>query len=79
MKGETTKFKGLTKKKYKRQYGSSTPGNTKGENCRATGLNKALAKYPRAYKTMSDLYFSFNLKRDKVAKRTNTFFTRAQG
>ncbi len=69
------KYNGLTKRQYKRQYGSSTAGSTKGENCRATGLDKGLAKYPRAIRTMPDLYVSFNMKKDRAAKRTNTFFT----
>jgi hypothetical protein len=29
---------------------NSTPGITKGDNCHATGLEKAMAKYPRSYK-----------------------------
>ena len=76
MKTETIKYKGLTKRNYKRVYKSSTPGKEKGENCHATPLDKALAKYPRAIKTMPDEYISFNLKKDKVANRDNTFFTK---
>ena len=69
------KHKGLTKRHYKQIFGSSTPGKEKGENCKATPLDKALAKYPRSIKTMPDEYIAFNLKKDKVAKRYNTFFT----
>ena len=71
-----SKYKGLMKKEYKRKHGNSTAGKEKGENCKATGLDKAMAKYPRSCKTMSDSYISFNLKKDRVAKRSNTFFTR---
>lgn len=71
-----SKYKGLTKKQYKKKYGSSTPGSVKGECCHATGLDKALAKYPRSHKTIKTQYVSFNLKKDKAANRTNTFFTR---
>jgi hypothetical protein len=76
MKTEVNKYRGLTKREYKRRFGSSTPGSSKGENCHATSLDKAMAKYPRAYKTMTDTYISFNLKKDRVAKRSNTYFTR---
>jgi hypothetical protein len=37
----------MTKKNRKRIKGSSTPGIQKGDNCHATGLDKAMAKYPR--------------------------------
>ena len=76
MKTELSKYKGLTKRNYKRIHGSSTPGSSKGENCHATGLDKALAKYPRSYKTMPDEYISFNIKKDKIARRDNTWFIR---
>ena len=75
MKLDTSRYKGLTKRKYKKLYNKSTPGVTKTECNRATGLDKALAKYPRSYKTMTDLYVSFNQKKDKAARRDNTFFT----
>jgi hypothetical protein len=71
---ETIKYKGLTKRKYKQLHGSSTPGSTKSGNCKATGLDKALCKYPRSFKTMTGLYISFNFKKDKDAKRTTGFF-----
>ncbi len=74
-KTEVNKYRGLTRRHYKQLHGSSTPGSAKGENCKATPLDKALAKYPRSWKTMPDEYISFNLKKDKVAKRYNTFFT----
>lgn len=47
----SVKYKGMTKKNYKRCHGSSTKGIDKGENCHATGLDKAMAKYPRSHKT----------------------------
>ena len=75
MKTDTSKYKGFTKREYKKIHGSSTPGTSKTETCRATGLDKALAKYPRSYKTMTDLYVSYNQKKDKAARRDNTFFT----
>lgn len=73
---DTSRYKGLTKKKYKKLHNKSTPGITKTETCRATGLDKALAKYPRSHKTMTDLYISFNQKKDKAARRENTCFTK---
>ena len=72
------KYKGLTKRAYKKQYGSSTPGTSKSETCHATGLDKALCKYPRSIKTNTGLYFSFNLKKDRAARRSNTYFQRIQ-
>jgi len=72
---EVIKYRGLTKRQYKKLYGSSTPGMTKAENCQATGLDKAMAKYPRAWKTNPTLYVTFNKKKDKAAKRQKTFFT----
>jgi len=39
-----------TKKELKRTKGSSTPGKEKGDNCHATSLDKAMAKYPRSYR-----------------------------
>jgi hypothetical protein len=69
MRTEQNKYKGLTKKNYKRLHGSSTSGREKGENCHATGLDKALAKYPRSFKTMPDEYASFYQKKDKASKR----------
>ena len=75
MKQEKIKYKGLTKKQYKKQYACTTPSKEKGFNCKATQLDKAIAKYPRSYKTMTNEYISFNLKKDKLEKR-NSFFTR---
>ena len=66
---QQTKYKGLTKREYKRVYGSSTRGIDKCETCRATGLDKALAKYPRAYRAMEVLYTDFNKKKDKHSER----------
>lgn len=76
MKTEVNKYRGLTKRKYKQLYGSSTPGSTKNDNCKATPLDKAMAKYPRAWMASTEEYISFNLKKDRIAKRTNTFFIR---
>lgn len=50
------KYKGLTKRRYKQRYGSSTPGIEKGGTCRATGLQRGLTIYPRAYKTFKRQY-----------------------
>jgi len=72
------KYRGLTKKKWKRQVGApkgSTPGSIKAQTCRATPLDKALAKYPRSYKTMTDAYINFNRKKDRAAERTGTIST----
>jgi hypothetical protein len=74
-KTELIRYHGTTRRLSKQLYGSSTPGKEKGENCKATSLDKALAKYPRAIKTMPDEYIGFNVKKDKAAKRHNTFFT----
>ena len=74
MKTETNKYRGLTRKHYKQVHGSSTKGKEKGENCHATPLDKALAKYPRSCKTMTDEYINHNLKKDRVAKRSNSWF-----
>ena len=56
MKTESNKYKGLTKRQYKRVYGSETSGTEKGNTCKATGIEKALTKYPRARKTMPNEY-----------------------
>jgi len=66
---EGVKYRGLTKKKYKRRHGSSTPGSSKGENCQATGLKKAIIKYPRWYKTDPELYLRINKQTDIKANR----------
>ena len=65
----------MTKRQYKKTKGSQTPGKTKCETCQATGLDKAMAKYPRSCKTNSDEYVAFNLKKDKFARRDHTYFT----
>jgi len=72
-----SKYGGMSKRQYKKQKAkkSSEPGLKKGEACRATSLDKALAIYPRAYKTMPVLYIAFNKKKDKAANRERTFFT----
>ena len=75
MKTESTRYKGLTKRYYKHQFGSSTPGKEKAANCHATQLDKALAKYPRAIKTMPDEYIAFNLKKDHLPGHLSSFFT----
>ena len=60
------KYKGLTKRAYKRTHGSGTPGTEKGENCHATAMDKAMAKYPRAYKSMPAEYRAWCLKKDRA-------------
>ena len=55
---------------------NSDPGIGKAETCRATSMDKAMAKYPRSIKNYPVAYFSFNLKKDKAANRTNTFFNK---
>ena len=67
-KQETNKFKGLTRKQYKRVHGSETPGKDKGENCKASAYEKALTKYPRAYKTMSTDYHNLMKAQQKRGK-----------
>lgn len=71
-----SRYKGLTKRKYKKMYGSSTPGSQKTECNLATGLDKAMAKYPRSWKTHPEEYINFNRKKDRASGRTNTFFTK---
>lgn len=70
------KYKGLTKKQYKRQYGSSTAGKDKTECCRATGLDKGIIKYPRSYKTEPVLFASIYDKKDKASGRTGGYKTK---
>ena len=72
------KYKGLTKRQYKKQYGASEPGLNKGNNCKATGIDKAMAKYPRSMKTSPVEYIAHNLRKDRAAKRAmnSTFFLR---
>ena len=62
------KYKGLTKRKYKQRYGSSTPGKEKGGNCHANGLQKALTIYPRAYKTFTKEYHALMHTQHKQGK-----------
>ena len=64
----TARNKGLTKKDRKRIYKSSTAGTEKCETCRATGLEKGVTIYPRAYKTMPILYREVNRNKDKQCK-----------
>jgi hypothetical protein len=66
----TSKYQGKTKKEWKRTKGSTTPGSAKGENCKATGLDKALIKYPRAYKTMPDLFEAVYKKKERYTTRS---------
>lgn len=70
MKLEEGRYKGLTKKKYKARYGSSTTGKSKGENCQATGLEKAIIKYPRSYRTMPSLFAQVYDKKNKATRRS---------
>lgn len=64
----TANYGGKTRKEWKRSKGSSTPGKQKGENCHASGLDKAMLKYPRAYKTFPVEYLATNAKKDKADK-----------
>ena len=68
MKTEKNRFKGLTKRKYKKRYGSSTPGSEKSNTCKTSGREKGLTIYPRAYKTMSKEYNSLMKKQNKQGK-----------
>ena len=71
-----SRYQGLTRKQYKQRKAltCSAPGKTKNALCQATGLEKAMIKYPRSIKTSPELYFGVNLKRDLLAGRTS-FFT----
>jgi len=68
MKQEQNKYKGLTKRQYKRTHGSTTPGSEKGFTCTASGLDKALTKYPRAHKTMPNEYYALMRKQQLNGK-----------
>ena len=72
-----SKYKGMTNRELKKINGKahSDPGIEKGETCRATGLDKAMAKYPRSYKIYPVEYIAFNKKKDKASQRQNTFFS----
>lgn len=65
----TSKYKGLTKKKYKVLHKSSTSGSEKNENCKASPLKKGMLKYPRWYKKDPALYQQINAQTDKLAGR----------
>jgi hypothetical protein len=75
---QESKYKGMTKRAYKRMMAAkgtnSTPGLTKGENCQATSLDKAMARYSRAWKTNPTEYINHNKKKHKVGKYTNKSF-----
>ena len=75
-----SKYNGVTRKQYKRikakEGTNSTSGTTKAESCRATGLDKAMAKYPRAINYARNEYINFNIKKDKHANRTIGFFAK---
>lgn len=66
---QQSKYKGLSRKKYKRVHKSSTPGSQKGDNCQASGLKKGVIKYPRWYKKDPDLYRKINAVTDIIAQR----------
>lgn len=72
---EDIKYNGMTRRKYKKwkakQGTNSTPGISKAETCQATGLDKAMAKYPRSYRTCPVQYTAFYLKKDKMSGRKN--------
>ena len=77
--GSKNNYLGMTRREYKRfkAKSCSEPGKNKTMNCQATGLDKALTKYPRAIKTMPEEYFTMNLKKD-LFNRRNSFFTQNQ-
>lgn len=71
-----SRYQGLTRKQYKQRKAltCSASGKTKNALCQATGLEKAMIKYPRSIKTAPTAYFTANLKRDRLVGRTS-FFT----
>lgn len=68
------RYKGLTKKQYKRQHKCSEPGTGKGETCRATPMDKSMAKNPRAWKVYPLEYIQFNKKKNQYAGGKKSFF-----
>jgi len=70
------KFKGLTRKKYRQLMGKqcSEPGKGKSETCRATPLDKSMAKNPRAWKVYPLEYIQFNKKKNQYAGGNESFF-----
>jgi len=66
-------YKGLTRRQYKRRHQSQTPGREKSETCQATGLDKAMAKYPRNWKTHTEDYIEFYKKKFKAARIDNYY------
>lgn len=75
---EGNRYRGMTKRQYKRAKASegsnSTPGLEKGQNCQATPLDKAMARYPRSHKTYPVEYINHNIKKHKDGKWTNHSF-----
>lgn len=67
---QTSRYQGKTKKEWKRTHKSSTPGSSKGDNCKATSLEKALIKYPRAYRTMPALFNKVYEKKERYNKKS---------
>jgi len=68
------KYKGMTRKQCKRMHKSETVGKEKSPNCRATNLEKAMIKYPRARKTFRRDYIDVQKRKDKYAHgRTSCF------
>jgi len=75
----TTRYLGMTKKQYKQMKARtcSEPGRNKTILCQATGLDKAMAKYPRSIKTNPEDYFNFNLRKDLAdPNHKESFFTK---
>lgn len=66
---EDVKYNGMTKRKYKKwkakQGTNSTPGTSKSLQCQATGLDKAMIKYPRSCVTQPREYAAVYLKKLK--------------
>ncbi len=58
----------LTRKELRKKRGSSTAGRDKGENCHATALDKAMAKYPRSHRTLSDEYTAWIDRKQRYSK-----------
>ena len=68
------KYRGMTKRRYKRAYGSSTPGSEKGYNCHALPNEKGLIKYPRTYKTFPREYREVNARKQVHFNTTSAYF-----
>jgi hypothetical protein len=73
------RYQGMTRKQYKSMKAKtcSESGRNKTILCQATGLDKAMVKYPRSIKTNPDDYFAVNLKKDLAdPNHKESYFTR---